>query len=122
MSYDNKRLSFGISSDGSNSIIANTPTNSIGPEIWYYQVGTYTGTQVRIYRDGNFAGSDPHSGGIFNSSATFKIGIRTTTSQKFEGIVDEVRVSAISRTPDWIRAQYRSMTNQFVSFSASETQ
>jgi hypothetical protein len=34
----------------------------------------------------------------------------------FNGIIDEVRISNIARSADWIKAQYLSMKNDFITF------
>ena len=38
----------------------------------------------------------------------------------FEGILDELRISKVVRTAEWIDAQYRSMTDTLLIYSAPE--
>ena len=39
---------------------------------------------------------------------------------RVDGRIDEARVSAVVRSPDWIAAQYLSMTDQFLAYSSEE--
>lgn len=36
------------------------------------------------------------------------------------GTIDEVRVSNVVRSPDWVRAQYLSMTDSFIEYGPQE--
>jgi hypothetical protein len=39
----------------------------------------------------------------------------------FQGLLDEVRISATNRSADWIAAQYLSMTDQFIAYGLPES-
>jgi len=44
------------------------------------------------------------------------------TTGPFNGIIDEVRISDVARSDDWIAAQYASQNNTMISFGGEETQ
>lgn len=85
---------------------ANLPTGS-----WTYTVGTYDSTDraIKLFVNGlvnqttNLTGFASYALGMANS--TFRIG-RFYSSGYFQGTIDEVRVSKIKRSADWIATQY----------------
>jgi hypothetical protein len=48
------------------------------------------------------------------------IGCHDGTKEYWNGIIDEVRISAVARSAAWIAAQHESMTDNFVSYSVPE--
>jgi hypothetical protein len=104
-------------------------TSSFLPSMndWHYLVGTseYDGTNtiLRIYIDGQLAGTTGPAGvaGTLSyaaASAAIRIGARSDLigDSFFHGLIDEVRYSATTRSADWIKAQYLSMNDQFLTF------
>lgn len=81
---------------------------------WTHFVYACDGTTLRFYRDGVLAGSDGTSGsGLLSSTSQLILGGQTP----LVGEIDELRLSATNRGPDWIRAQHLTMTDQFVTFT-----
>ena len=64
---------------------------------------TYDGSALRLYIDGNEVSSLPETGTIRSSTQPLEIGGDGIYGQYFEGLIDEVRVYDIARTPDEIR-------------------
>ncbi|NLB54873.1 MAG: DUF2341 domain-containing protein, partial [Lentisphaerae bacterium] len=75
---------------------------------WMYIVGTYRRGDLRYYRDGSFYSNVAAGGAIqYNiGNRDFHIGDwgYSIYTQRFKGFIDEVRVSSVVRSPDWIRA------------------
>ena len=79
---------------------------------WYLVAMTYDSSQMSIIRDGLDAGSTGKSGNIMTNSWYIQIGknpyATSTTSQTWDGKIDEVRISTVDRSIDWMLAEYRS--------------
>ncbi|MHA2472885.1 MAG: DUF2341 domain-containing protein, partial [Promethearchaeota archaeon] len=73
---------------------------------WYHVVGVYDGSSATIFVDGNVVLSSPHSGSITGNFDPVRIGL---DDQEFDGLIDEVRISNVVRSADWIKTEY---TNQ----------
>jgi hypothetical protein len=71
---------------------------------WYHVVHTYTEKNSRVYVNGRLDGaSDP----LLDLPATSSLWIGGWYGNyDFHGDVDEVRISRVVRSPDWIRLQY----------------
>ena len=82
------------------------------PNQWYLVAMTYDGQDMRIIRDGLDAGSTSKIGNIRRNSWPIQIGNNpynfSTTSTSWDGKIDEVRISTVNRSLDWIKAEYRS--------------
>jgi hypothetical protein len=88
--------------------------------------------ELRFYVDGALDGSLSlrDYGSISNSLPTVigaslaALGVEGTTNQFFDGIIDEVRLSNIDRTADWILTSYTNQVDpaSFYSIGTEETQ
>jgi hypothetical protein len=93
---------------------------------WQHISVVYTSwDSYEVYLNGNFIGSD--SGNIrASSNQNVSIGYSGPFyyDKYFDGIIDEVRISSVARSADWISAQYLSMNNSFITFGigGEETQ
>jgi len=78
---------------------------------WYLVAMTYNGTQMRIIRDGLDGGSTTKAGNIRRNDWPIEIGKNpyspSTTSVTWDGKIDEVRISTVARSIEWMRAEYR---------------
>jgi hypothetical protein len=88
---------------------------------WYYIVGVKDGDTLRFYLDGGTSGcfTNTAEGTMLQSDFALRIG--DDEGEVIFGTVDEVRLSDIARSADWIKAQYLSMRNNFISFGLEET-
>ena len=80
---------------------------------WYYALYTYDGTTLKAYMNGSLVGTNTTvSGNIaYNGAGTppWIIGADDGASpyyQFFDGLIDEVRISSIARSADWIATEY----------------
>jgi len=114
--YDDPGAGFRVWEDINNSndfeaTTSFTPTN----EVWYHIAWTIDGTDWKIYINGVEQGSTSDSLTMFDLGDGFTtvIGERWNGSQgdrTWNGVLDEVRISDIARSPDWLLTQYN---NQF---------
>lgn len=80
-----------ISSNGT----ANTAlegVTSIDTGKWYHIAGTYDGTTLKIYVNGQLENSTPLTGGIYDSSDALRIGDGDQGYWPMNGLIDEARV------------------------------
>lgn len=103
---------------GSQVLGSITATSPISNSAWHYLVGVYDGSNLRIYVDGVEAGTPvAKSGSIDYSGASpfsdLAIGCRSpfNVSNCFNGTIDEVRVSNIPRSAEWIQAEYYNVSS-----------
>ncbi|MDZ7620591.1 MAG: DUF2341 domain-containing protein, partial [Patescibacteria group bacterium] len=95
----------------SNQVKDNAPNAFDGN--WHFVGTTLSGGAVRGYMDANTPISSSYSvGGGFSNSLPLIIGARSAGGTSFRGLIDEVRISNVVRTSDWMNAEYRSQTGQ----------
>lgn len=82
-------------------------TNSLPMAQWIYVVYTYKQGEARVYVNGLLCGENKARGGALNieSPARFYLGGWYGNFQ-FVGDIDEVRLSKVTRSADWIKLQY----------------
>ncbi len=74
---------------------------------WYNLVGVYDGTDIKVYSNGIEQGTPvAATSNIENNTTPFVIGAIQLNSARFNGIIDEVRVSAVERSAEWIKFEY----------------
>jgi len=97
--------------DGSSSIYVKD-TSNFATGIWYCMAATYNGTSVEIFRDGvsraSNTGSVDWSG--FDSD-DLDIGWNSGEGTYYDGKIDELRISTVSRSDDWINTCYNTMND-----------
>lgn len=71
---------------------------------WAYYVGTWDGTTQTIYKNGAVIGAPTTPGGVMDQiNQTL---VSTSSSEWFDGLMDEVRVSTTGRNASWVKATY----------------
>ena len=85
---------------------------------WYHLAGVYDSSapSITAYNNGEPVG-DPFtnlSGTLSATAYDVYIGVENNENNPVDGIVDEVRISALVRSDEYIKAQYRSMTDSFI--------
>jgi len=89
---------------------------------WHYLAAVYDAdNDVRqFWVDGSMATQNTSPIDAFSADAGADIRIAWDSSSNsdwvFDGIIDEVRISDVARSADWIKAQYLSMTDAFITF------
>jgi hypothetical protein len=80
--------------------------------IWHYVVGTFNGSQIEIYIDGELNNTAEYIGDIDIVSYDLAIpSDEQAPANYFEGIIDEVRISNTTRSTAWISTSYNTMHN-----------
>lgn len=87
---------------------------------WYYVVGIWDGTTMKLYIDGFLNASDSKSGSIVPDSRAIYVGGRAGADLS-NGIIDEVRASDTPRNESWIKASYESGRDNLLDFGSEET-
>ncbi len=81
-------------------------TTSPVVDTWYFVVGTYDGSLLKIYVNGVFENSNGHAGTLLTPVSSVNIGRRTVNDRYFEGIIDEVAIFDVALTADEVKALY----------------
>ncbi len=92
-----------------------TPSSSTnsGPDFasreWHHVTGTYDGSMLRIYVDGDSVGSTPETTPVTADNDKLFIGNYNSGANvhKWHGWIDEPRISRTVRSPAWIRLCYQ---------------
>ena len=67
-------------------------TTKVPDNQWTYLAGTYDGTTLRMYVNGNLVGSEALGGAMTTSTSPLRIGGNERWGEFFDGLIDEVRV------------------------------
>ena len=79
-------------------------TAALPVNTWTHLAQTFDGTTVRLYVNGVQVASTAQSGSLVSSTYPLEIGGDSIYAQYFEGLIDEVRVFNVARTPTQIQA------------------
>lgn len=113
------RLRFRLKLDGTTRVLSGNNVN-YPTEQWVYSVASYDGTTMRLYFNGSPDGEAAY-GGTISTDGSKPIWIGSNPWDHYDtwdGLIGEVRVSNIARSPGWIRAQQRSLTGSFATIEA----
>ncbi|MEM9329191.1 MAG: DUF2341 domain-containing protein, partial [Bacteroidota bacterium] len=86
----------------------NSGANSVDLD-WQYITVTYDGSNINMYKNGELINSTPFTGPVnVPGSITTYIGRNDdgTTPEDFVGSMDELKLSTIARSSNWIRTEY----------------
>lgn len=85
---------FRVSNDGSLAGLTDLASKTvIQTGTWYHFAGTYDGSEMRLYINGNLETSTPKTGSVFNSATPLKIGrYDYFPGWVFHGSIDEVAI------------------------------
>ena len=72
---------------------------------WQYVVGTFNGATARLYVNAGTATSANTNTVTWPAQSMF-IGDRSTLGRAFQGTIDEIRISSIARSEDYIKTSY----------------
>ncbi|QNN20932.1 DUF2341 domain-containing protein [Planctomycetales bacterium ZRK34] len=107
-----------IDSTGTNNQLKGMPAPLFDDQ-WHYVAtafGFNTGTNVVDGSSNTF--SFNRDAGVLGNTNPLTLGRKATGGNQFAGQMDEVRFSNVQRSADWLNAQYRSQSNQLLSYAA----
>ncbi|MEM6730340.1 MAG: DUF2341 domain-containing protein, partial [Myxococcota bacterium] len=83
---------------------------------WTYGVATYDGAAMRLFQDAVLVGQAAKSGAIATDPSVLAAigGNPPDAYQPWQGRLDEVRIASVSRSTDWIDAEYQNLLGNFV--------
>jgi hypothetical protein len=75
---------------------------------WVHVVHAYDGTKARLYVNGVLDHTDGNNNMKIPDSASFYIGgwMQVSGNYDFDGDIDEVRISKVARSADWVKLSY----------------
>jgi hypothetical protein len=103
---NNNSISFGMDPNGNVANILETAPNLVTTQVWTHVAGSWDGSTLRIYINGELSASKAWTNASVDGSVrTTKIGrwYNDTEDHYFEGIIDEVRIWSEARTSQQIR-------------------
>lgn len=99
-------IAFSLSTDeGYNQI------RSVGydPDRWYYLTGTYDGSVMKLYRNGELVSTARVDGRLHSNDRSLVIGSRSGREGFFKGRIDEVKFHAEALAPAAVRSEYEGL-------------
>jgi hypothetical protein len=111
---DNGQVAFW--SDGIGSWV--NSNSGVNDNNWHYVVVTGSGSSGKFYIDGEENGSFTYAPPSSDTSHLY-IGSRYGSSLFFNGLIDEVRISKISRSPQWLKTIYNNQSNPSLFYTVS---
>jgi hypothetical protein len=107
LTINNGKFVFELNTNGSKSEVSNSI--SLKNDTWYYVVGTYDGSEMKIYVNGELDGTLPKSGTIPSYPTDLHIGAGIYSGLNTEfvnGTIDEVRILDRDLSAEEIKAVY----------------
>jgi len=87
--------------------------NSVTNGRWMHVVGVFDAQnrQVRLYRDGVEVSAVAGPSSLKSNTETVTIGASDDNDHNWNGLIDEVRISAVPRSAGWIKTSYNNQNN-----------
>jgi hypothetical protein len=88
-------------------------SNSLDPDTWYFVVLKYDGSNIYLRYNNQADNSQAQTGNLYTlSSPTIKIGNHANGSDDpFDGFIDEVRISSVARSDNWLDTEYNNQSD-----------
>ncbi|MGV8141968.1 MAG: DUF2341 domain-containing protein [Candidatus Woesearchaeota archaeon] len=103
-------------------INANSIKKTASANSWHHVVATFDGTTSRLFIDGTAPASGTASAPIWPAQALY-LGNRDTSDRGFQGMLDEIRISRVARSQEYITTSYNNQNSPatFISIGREET-
>ncbi|MDQ7814929.1 MAG: DUF2341 domain-containing protein [Patescibacteria group bacterium] len=99
-------------------------TAQLTTSTWQYVVGTFDGSSMKFYLDGELLNTrtDSFSIGDYDGSSGLSFGSSWSDWSDWTGYLDEVRVASTTRSADWIKTEYNNQsTSGVLAFGALQS-
>ena len=106
----NVSTSLHFSTSPGNANIRLSANSDLTPDTWVHIAVTYDGTTLRMYIDGVFDADTVAQFGQPNL-ADLRIGTSSNCDNSFEGLIDEVRIWNVTRSPSDIAQNYNKLVD-----------
>ncbi len=104
-----------------NTEVFDTADNVLTVGAWQQATVTYTSAgTAKLFLNGTQIASGTYAGPITGNTGPVYISHPNATYD-FPGSIDEVRIENVARSDAWVKAQYKSMANTFVSFGGEQS-
>jgi hypothetical protein len=100
-----------------------TNTTDVCDGQWHHFAAVHDGTTARLYLDGALAGTDASPGSASTQNAPLQFGEELGAGRRWVGLLDEIRISNVSRSSNWVWATYQVVASNsaFASVAAVTT-
>ncbi len=99
------RVKTGIEdSSGTTTLVAGS--GRLRLDAWHLTAGTYDGSTMRVFLDGDEVGSTDKSGSLRENGWDLWAGDNPGVSRGLDGTLDEVRISSVARDEAWLQTEY----------------
>ncbi len=105
------KIAFGISATGNSTVVTSISTTSVDNNAFHHVVGTYDGTNMRIYIDGLPEDTDAVSA-LFSSTSDIKVGDSFLTANDYTGTFDELAIWNRALSDDEVLALFTSQDSK----------
>jgi len=113
LAFNGGKAGMFISTNGSNQT-GEAFSQALSNGVWYNVIGTYDGTNTKIYVNGSLANSIGQTGGIYDSTGSFAVGkLGSLSSDYFPGKIDEVIIENRAWTASEIKKYYTYSKGRF---------
>ncbi len=123
--YTNRNWWLALRSDGklwwkSGPSIDTTNSTDLANGAWHHFAAVHDGSAARLYVDGVLAGLDASPGTASIPTAAVFFGNEDGTARYHKGALDEMRISSVARSSNWVWAVYQNIASNsaFARFSA----
>ena len=118
--YSRRKVGFYIGTGSANRLRS---TTELTANNWYHLTGTYDGSKMRIYLNGELDNSQDLVLNITNAQKDLYIGNNYSgTTYLFNGKIDEVRISDVARGGNWIKTCYNNQNSPATFYSLGSEQ
>ena len=117
------RFSLKTGTDDASGTSTLTTDSNLVTDTWHLLAGTYDGATMTSIKDGVSQGTQSKTGNIRENNWDIFVGNQPPdNSVQFDGILDEVRISSVARSIEWLQTEYNNIMNpeDFFTFEPKE--
>jgi hypothetical protein len=90
--------------NGTTAFSASAPSSNTAG-VWSHIVAVYDGAAIKVYKDGVAGSPTARTGNLYTDNTNIQFG-QWGSGFNFSGSIDEVRISDVARSADWIKTEY----------------